>query len=316
VENQLTSRAGDTADSEVISDTLNAVKSKISLLVERMIILSDQFKNLEETASLMTPALDDQPPAETITGAGTDQDMDTESPTDEKAVDDFELVTHGGSMFGTEEKSNRVFTDDDEDKSIPGLVKDTDQIFTESSDDDEMFSDLSKVEETETAEPPDDIIKQPAADTEMGEPDAAFEELPAAEPKKRGKVIDLSKQESKIPPSDFAEETEVQEFESLSKDESQAEAETPMSQVKEVLPETPTEPGRVYDLDDPGSESGVTVEPADEVVDHKSVKFRDPAETAAATDPVPAGSPQTGEIDDEEEEVIDLYELGAVDYMA
>jgi hypothetical protein len=311
VETQLQSRIGDCGDGSNLGGSLKAIKGKLSLWVERIIILSDNFKNIEETVELSMSTIEEKlsvdhskSPALEIDPAEMDvpQGVEIESSVGEdRSIDEFEVVASSGEMFGVHEKPETVFSDVEvpADKGIPGLENETGQIFSKPSEESEMFDDLSKARESE--------VESPAADHEIEDPEATFEELPPGKPERQEGGIDLPAEKSESLNADFAEETMVREFGPSEKPD-----QMPAS-VDEVLPEIPAEPEQIFDLDGPGRQPAEELSGIKDSTDHNAFTLDSPG-TDLEPDILarPEGVEASGEED--EEEAIDLYALGAVDY--
>jgi len=310
VETEFSNQSGGSAGGMNLGPALSALKSKVSLLVERMIILSDQFKNIEETAGLSMATIEEKLSAGRAgqPGPKPGPDRPGDSPATEfetgagkESADDFEIVSNVNRMFKVDRDSEQVFSDDAADKGIPGLENQTVRIFSKSSEENEMFTDLSKTEESG--------IEPPVGGIEITEPEAAFEELPPTRPRPKGGAINLPTEKAAGSVSDFAEETMVREF-SLPEEP----GESPSS-LDEFMPEIPGASGRFYDLNKPDFCPEAKKPEKRKNLDHNNLDLAGPDKNfTRAGSSRPAGV-ESGGIEDEET-VIDLYALGAVDYVS
>jgi hypothetical protein len=289
-----------------LGGALSAVKSKISLLVERMIILSDQFKIMEESVGLSMTTIEEKLWAGRAGQPQPESDMDEpdvafEAGNGKQAADDFEIVSNVGRMFNADRDSDRDSSEDTAGKGIPGLENHSSRVFSRSTETNEMFTDLSKSDELD--------IEPPTGGNEFAESEASFEELPPAGSRKKGGIVNLPADKAEGPVSDFAEETMVREF------KSPEEGEESPPPAEEFMPEIQTGSGQVYDLDEPAGRPEPIQSGTRRHLDHNTLDLDGPGHDSKKADHSRMKGKPAGGIEDEEV-AVDLYALGAVDYVS
>jgi len=316
-----------TTDSR-LAPSIGALKNKMSLWVERVVILNDHFKNAEDLIDLSLLPIDrklsafagdvrrDEEEVAPDTEGIRDR-IEEEAGDDEIAANEFTLETVDAGAYGSK-KAFTLQTEDSETEShdILGIEKNREHIFSQpeakSEIDDSRLEDRSRVEPPADSDDADQEGDENQEDDEVG-----FEELPPgektgsrpepAEASFRDGVMEIEPSEEDARyavDEDLGLETSAQqhEFGTTAQRESDYAADKLEGQVAFDLTRDAEQ-----SEEDAGSSirlmNETSVDSGDEVVDGEEF----PSAMVESDN-------ETNESDaDDDEKVIDLYTLGAVD---
>jgi hypothetical protein len=291
------------ANSE-LAPSIGALKNKMSLWVERIIVLNDHLKNAEEIIDLSLAPIDEKLSA--LAGAAVrDQEDDKagesglgderyeDKITDEIPDNDFELETVDSCAFGAD--SPIAFEVQDpgaEVQDIPGLEKNPERIFSQRDEADGVHD--GHPEEQIRVEP------APALDT-----DAAFEELPT----KGEDMQDKPAAEAGLD-VDNREQTDADRLDVASENQNH---QAPMQRDKGYTAEK-LEGQVAFDLTgDPTAGDGDFIGSFDALDETTGLMDESVSAEELSASPGTSDDDAVHEDADEDEKVIDLYSLGAVD---
>ncbi|NIM20647.1 MAG: hypothetical protein GTO51_10525 [Candidatus Latescibacteria bacterium] len=293
--------AGECEEGRNVAQVASALKSKVSLWVERMVVLSDQIKNVEKSLGLTFGPLQEKLANLREEGAK----LSVEPTGKERAAKGLQVETAGG---GSPEEDLQVETSAppglEQTKSastvfsqmgapsqdIPGLESNTGQVFDQEPKEGEMFAELSKADSIEKDE------------------DVTFEEISSEKlEKQRGTPLRRKRQD----PSESEPPEETIAIEPPSSG-------SPLGgPAGEDTASADTFEGKIaFDLSKATGSEAQDSEDSEGMYDHNAFSFEDMK--TAGRQQIPAQKADwKGALDGatDEEEVIDLYELGAVDFV-
>jgi hypothetical protein len=301
-----------------VVDSIGALKNKMSLWVERIIVLNDHLKTAEDTANLSLIPINEKlsalsgeserdscgvNPVEMGPGEETGEDTTEDTTLDEKSANEFELETVDSCAFGG--KSPLAFDLPDAGggaQGIPGIEKNPEHIFTqheEAGDVEESRVEESHMEDTLAQE------QAPLAPDSAPDTEAAFEELPpesedTQDEPEAGAALEV----------DGEERIDPDELELVSEDEN-LRTSTPRGG---GFTADRLEGQVAFDLSDDAGSENEEMESLPNALDETSHQM----EEAALADDIAAYQEDPGDSigeDDalEDEKAVDLYSLGAVD---
>jgi hypothetical protein len=291
------------ANAELVS-SFGVLKNKMTLWVERIIVLNDHLKNAEETVDLSLIPIDEKlsafngelqrdPEAVQLEESGLHDESPVDKDLEQLTGKEFELETVDSCAFGDRDPIAFDLPDSDaESQEIPGIEKNPERIF-------------SQPDETgEGRKAP--VEEQAPADVQAGLDDkGGFEELPVEDESQNEPAA--SEASVKVDTLERTEETELNIIPSMQSHAASA------SQQKDYTAEK-LEGQVTFDL------TGSANENDEEIVDSVSMEEIEtgPVEKTVTGEEVTTWEPNSkeapGDVDvDENDEVIDLYSLGAVD---